>query len=168
MAVNGRPRSTEPSKRGVPHSQADDNFQGLTQRGRPRKSTDKTLARRTTKGSLTSALLNDPRLSEEDRKVILYASKNPFTLDDLSALIAYEIRMARVFLEDKTLVPKDYIVALNKAAQHMTSVTQLSQGDGAIRPTSIAVQVNLGDSPEGRRPMVVPADPVVGDIVDVE
>lgn len=171
MAVNGRPRSNNPSSRALPHSQRDDNFQGATElakSGRPRKSSDKTLARRSSKGSLVSALIADPRLSDEDRRVIQHAVKNPFTLDDLSALIAYEIRMARVFLENGTLAPKDYVIAMNKAAQHMTSVTQLAQGDGTARPTSIAVQVNLGESPEGRRANVVPSDPVVGDIVDVE
>jgi len=121
------------------------------------------------KKSFTELLIEDIRLTERDREAIRSARSGGISLADVAAMIVYELAMARRFLEEKLLDPKDYIVAANKAVSHATAAAQLGQDAGASA-TKIEVTF-VGTGPKATHPDA-PARKaphrVIGDVIDAD
>lgn len=167
----GRPKtsSAKPARQSRAKKSAVVVDPSLTKEGRPRRANQNDLPPRSPKSSLLTTLTSDPRLTEEDRAAIESAHEQGMTLADLAALTAYEIRMARVFLQSQELAPKDFIVAIGKAASHVAAAAQLGQANA---PTGANISVTFnGTGLTSTRPEAVQRtgrDEQVGDLVDTE
>lgn len=157
----GRPKSSS-SKIARRTARSDDLATADLQQRKP-------AARTRTTRSLLTVLLGDPRLDADDREAISDAHSSGLTVQDLSALTVYELRLAQILHAEGELASKDLIVALNKAATHVAAAAQLGASDqstGAdITVTFLAVGGSSG-RPEAAQ--LRPPDPVVGDTIDAE
>lgn len=121
------------------------------------------------KKSLLDLLVGDERLSADDKTAIRNAHKTGVSLADVAAMIVYEFAMARKFLEDKTLDPKDFVIAANKAVSHATAAAQLGQDDGKAATKIEVTFVPAG--PTASHPDNPPRKPshaVIGDVIDAD
>lgn len=135
---------------------------------KPLSTTDPTQPRKKSKKSLTSLLLSDPRLTREDQAVIKGASENGMDIQGLTALIAYQVCMARNFYELGELAAKDFLVALGKAGSQAAAVAQLGASAQQALPSKIEISFDTANLPSANRLERPPADLEVGDIVDCE
>ena len=165
---NGRPASDPnlPPPRGGPASQAGDAFIGLAQaqsKFSPKK------PRQSRKKSLTSLLCEDARLTKGDIQAVQHAASEGLSVSDLSALVTYQILMAKRFFDGGELAAKDFIVAMNKCASQAATCAQLAQGPSIVLPSSIAITFDATNAPTAvNRNLIRPTPTVTGDQIETE
>jgi hypothetical protein len=194
----GRPSAPgKPSKRGGPASQTQDRFSGLvdalggsadpddpesdpgvtpspdlTRKGIPRRKPDPSKPRTCHKRSFVGMLLAEDRLTKDDKAAIKEAHTAGITVQDVAALVAYEIRLARNFFANGELAAKDLIVCLNKAASQAAAAAQLAQTGTVGMPTRIEVSLTgatpVATATHPDRPDRADPDPQIGDLIDAE
>lgn len=104
--------------------------------------------RRHTKG-LVGLLLDDDRLTDNDRAAIRSAHQHGLTIQDVAAMVVYEVRLALVLHSRATaesgLDDTGLMIALGKANSRAAAVAQLAATAGGAALLPREVKVTMGD-----------------------
>lgn len=139
--------------------------------GARHRTTNGNQPRQTPRGSLVTAMLRHPGLTDDDRESIRSAIDEAPSLGELRAAIALRLALVQRFLESGELAAKDCIVALDKISSSISVAVQLGAATSAASPSEIRITWGDGHRPsappvEGRAARV--SDPVAGDLVDAD
>ena len=158
--LRGKPKSdkTKGNARGGPENQKRD-----IDRAARKSATSEKSGR---KSNLLRIILEDPRLSAKDKRVLRQAAKQPPNAQDMAAFVAYQIIAAQRAYDDNDLTAKDYIVALNKASSQLGAAVQLA-GPGS-GPSAVTVTFSLANLPSADHGRDRPPPGDTGDEIDVE
>ena len=120
---------------------------------------------------MLTAILKDPALGPEDRRLIRSAGVNGLTAADIAALVVYQVRLAQKWGRlgnTNRLEAKAVMVALAKAGTLAGAAVQLAQDDSGDIPKNLDVHIVDGDVVPDRGDKPLPAPEVIGDIIEVE
>lgn len=110
-----------------------------------------------------------PKLSGAAVKRVRAAAGKGLDVADLSALVQYQLEIARLEYAAGRLDPKDFMVALNKIGSQIAAAAQIAGGGDGGAAVTITFNSN---GPSSTRPealaQVRTTDPVIGDVIPCE
>lgn len=110
-----------------------------------------------------------PKLSGAALKRVRAAAGKVLDVSDLSALVQYQLEIARIEYAAGRLEPKDFMIVLNKLGSQIAAAAQIAGGGDGGAAVTITFNSN---GPSSTRPEVLAqvnaTDDVIGDVIPCE